>query len=136
MTLPPPPPPPGLVALPTIVPSETETLVVDDNAISNLNNLASPTYCSLRHLSVKRNRVTELCEDFLCVCVDDAYICGFRYVAGVHVCVCVCVDDIMWVAHLCVWMTALGETRACVGVEEGMCVYVDDIHVCVDEGCA
>nr|XP_027218319.1 uncharacterized protein LOC113810874 isoform X1 [Penaeus vannamei]XP_027218321.1 uncharacterized protein LOC113810874 isoform X1 [Penaeus vannamei] len=65
----------GLVALPTIVPSETETLVVDDNAISNLNNLASPTYCSLRHLSVKRNRVTELLlsEEGKCECHTQEY---------------------------------------------------------------
>ncbi|XP_063590986.1 uncharacterized protein LOC134768230 isoform X2 [Penaeus indicus] len=50
----------GLVELPIVVPSETEIFLADNNVITNIDNVAFPTYCNLRRLSVERNLVTKL----------------------------------------------------------------------------
>ncbi|XP_063615747.1 protein slit-like [Penaeus indicus] len=66
----------GLAELPIVVPSETEIFLADNNVITNIDNVAFPTYCNLRSLSVERNLMTELLlsRRGKCVCDTDFYI--------------------------------------------------------------
>ncbi|XP_042868544.1 toll-like receptor 5 isoform X1 [Penaeus japonicus] len=50
----------GMETLPAVVPSETETFLVNNNSLVNVHNLNSPVYCNLKNLSVENNLLTQL----------------------------------------------------------------------------